>query len=45
MKGDKVVYDRKNQNISLHGATITILEKGGGKSDKGEWGACSRRQV
>lgn len=43
MKGDKVVYDRKNQNISLHGATITIpLKKGDGKSDKGGMGSLFR---
>ena len=40
MKGDKVVYDRKNQNISLHGATVTIpLKKGGDKSGKGGMGS------
>ncbi|HOG49573.1 MAG TPA: lipopolysaccharide transport periplasmic protein LptA [Lentisphaeria bacterium] len=43
MKGDKVVYDRKNQNISLHGATVTIpLKRGDGKSDKGGMGSLFR---
>lgn len=39
MKGDKVIYDRKKQNISLHGATVTIpLKKGDGKNGKGGMG-------
>ena len=39
MKGDKVIYDRKNQNISLLGATVTIpLKKGDGKNGKGGMG-------
>ncbi len=39
MKGDKVIYDRKNQNISLLGATVTIpLKKGDGNNGKGGMG-------
>ncbi|MDD4099179.1 MAG: lipopolysaccharide transport periplasmic protein LptA [Lentisphaeria bacterium] len=39
MKGDKVVYDRKNQKINLHGATVTIpLRKGDGDTGKGAMG-------